>query len=142
MLEELEDVRLAEGVLANPGRQPGNPDGDPARSARSLLRCPRRKDAKMANTLTAQEIYTAIRSLPLAERLRLAERVVHDAADSASPGEPESTHERQRDLDAWSQDVEELARQIPADDFDRLDAALEEADRQAKEHVRRQMGLT
>lgn len=45
------------------------------------------------------------------------------------------------DLDAWSREIDELAAQIPQEDFDRLDVALEEADREAKEFVRRQMGL-
>ena len=51
-------------------------------------------------------------------------------------------HDDLDDLDAWSREIDELAAQIPQEDFDRLDVALEEADREAKEFVRRQMGLT
>ena len=54
--------------------------------------------------------------------------------DAGIPGEPE-------DLEAWSREIDELAARIPADDFDRLEAELAMADRQAKESVRRQMGL-
>lgn len=46
----------------------------------------------------------------------------------------------EEDLAAWSKEMEELARRIPQDDFDRIDAALAEADREAKELVRQQMG--
>jgi len=45
------------------------------------------------------------------------------------------------DLDEWSREVEALAAEIPAEDFERLEAALMEADREAKAYVRRQMGL-
>ena len=44
-------------------------------------------------------------------------------------------------LAAWSQGIEELAAQISDADFDRVDQALAEADKEAKEYVRRQMGL-
>lgn len=46
-----------------------------------------------------------------------------------------------QELDEWSREVDALASEIPAEDFDRLEEALEEADREAKELVRRQMGL-
>jgi hypothetical protein len=45
------------------------------------------------------------------------------------------------DLERWSHEVDELARRVPIEEFERLDAALAEADRDAKDHVRRQMGL-
>lgn len=45
-------------------------------------------------------------------------------------------------LAAWSREIDELAAQIPGDDFDRIDQALAQADQEAKENVRRQMGLT
>ncbi len=45
-------------------------------------------------------------------------------------------------LAAWSREVDALAAQMPEDDFDRVDEALAEADREAKAQVRRQMGLS
>ncbi len=45
-------------------------------------------------------------------------------------------------LAAWSREVDELAAQMSEDDFDRIDQALAEADREAKDYVRRQMGLS
>ena len=51
---------------------------------------------------------------------------------------PSRSDEEQR-LDAWYEETEEMARQIPPEDHDRLEAALAEADREAKEYVRRQM---
>lgn len=45
------------------------------------------------------------------------------------------------DPNDWSEEVEELAREIPDEDFDRLEAALAEADDLAKAQVRLQMGI-
>ncbi len=45
------------------------------------------------------------------------------------------------DLDAWSRDLDALAAAIPPEDFIGLDAALAQADKDAKDLVRRQMGL-
>ncbi len=45
-------------------------------------------------------------------------------------------------LAVWSREIDELAAQIPKDDFDRVDQALAQADQEAKDNVRRQMGLT
>jgi hypothetical protein len=44
--------------------------------------------------------------------------------------------------DSWSREIDELAAQIPLDDFERVELALAEADKKAKEMVRRQMGLS
>lgn len=44
------------------------------------------------------------------------------------------------ELDAWSRGVEELATEIPPEDFEALEEALAAADRQAKAIVARQMG--
>jgi len=52
----------------------------------------------------------------------------------AGPVEPE-------DWDAWESEMEALAANISPEDHLRVDAALAEADRDAKEFVRRQMGL-
>ncbi|MEM7584355.1 MAG: hypothetical protein AAF560_13280 [Acidobacteriota bacterium] len=45
-------------------------------------------------------------------------------------------------LALWSREIDEMAAQIPEDDFDRVDQALAQADREAKDSVGRQMGLT
>jgi hypothetical protein len=45
------------------------------------------------------------------------------------------------DWDAWERNMVELASKIPPDDFVRIEEALAEADREAKELMRRQMGL-
>jgi hypothetical protein len=45
------------------------------------------------------------------------------------------------DWDAWSREIDELAAEIPPEDFERVELALAEADKKAKEMVRRQMGL-
>ncbi len=52
----------------------------------------------------------------------------------AGPAAPE-------DWDAWEQEIETLAANISPEDHQRVEAALAEADREAKEFVRRQMGL-
>ena len=44
-------------------------------------------------------------------------------------------------LDKWRQELEAQAAQIASEDIQRLEAALAEADRLAKERVRREMGL-
>jgi len=59
------------------------------------------------------------------------ELVIDEAADAPSPEE----------LETWSREVDALAHAIPPDDFERLEAALAEADREAKAYVRRQMDL-
>lgn len=46
------------------------------------------------------------------------------------------------DLEEWSRELDDLAAALPPEEFDRVDAALAEADREAKDLVRRQMGLT
>lgn len=46
-----------------------------------------------------------------------------------------------QDLEQWSREIDRLAAAFPPEDFDFVDAALAEADKEAKEMVRRQMGL-
>ncbi len=46
------------------------------------------------------------------------------------------------DWDNWSREVDELASRVASEDFERLEAALAEADQRAKEQVRRRMGLS
>ena len=45
------------------------------------------------------------------------------------------------DLEQWSREIDEMAAALPPEDFDLVDAVLAEADKDAKEMVRRQMGL-
>lgn len=47
----------------------------------------------------------------------------------------------EEELDAWFGEINELTPKISQEDFERVDAALEEADKQAKEYIRRRMGL-
>lgn len=51
-------------------------------------------------------------------------------------GEPDAD-----DLEAWYRDLEAAVAQLDPSDAQRIDAALLEADEQAKALVRRQMGL-
>lgn len=46
------------------------------------------------------------------------------------------------DWDSWSREIDELAAKIPPEDFERVEIALADADKKAKEMVRRQMGLS
>lgn len=46
-----------------------------------------------------------------------------------------------QDWDVWEQEVAALAAEIPVEDHLRVEAALAEADREAKEFVRFRMGL-
>lgn len=54
-------------------------------------------------------------------------------------GEPESSPE---DIDRWYQELEMLVAQNDPKDMERLEAALKEADDQAKAMMRREMGLS
>lgn len=45
------------------------------------------------------------------------------------------------DLEAWYRDLEALVARLDPDDSRRMDAALRQADEQAKALVRREMGL-
>lgn len=45
------------------------------------------------------------------------------------------------DLEAWYRNVEALVAQLDPDDYQRTEAALRQADEQAKAVVRREMGL-
>jgi len=47
-----------------------------------------------------------------------------------------------QDLEKWSREIDEMAAAFPPEDFDLVDAALAEADDDAKEIVRRQLGLS
>lgn len=47
-----------------------------------------------------------------------------------------------RDLEDWSREIDDLAAALSPEDFDRVEAALAEADHEAKDLVRRQMGLS
>lgn len=45
------------------------------------------------------------------------------------------------ELRRWYQDLEEMVDKLDADDIERMEAAIREADEQAKALVRREMGL-
>jgi len=45
------------------------------------------------------------------------------------------------DLEAAWREIDEMAAKVPPEEFERLHTALAEANREAKEFVRRQMGL-
>jgi len=59
------------------------------------------------------------------------ELVIETAEPPADPGE----------IAAWSREIENAAAQIPDEEHRRFLAALEEHRREAKEQVRREMGL-
>lgn len=59
------------------------------------------------------------------------ELVVDEVGDRSSP----------EDLERWAREMDVLAAEIPPEDFERLEEALEQADREAKAHVRRLMGI-
>jgi hypothetical protein len=66
--------------------------------------------------MTVNQLYEAISSLPVEERLRLVERVVHDVAEasegsarrSATPGSP---------LDGLFADIPDLVDEVCADSY-------------------------
>lgn len=68
---------------------------------------------------------------PLPEEWREGKELLIQEADPAGPV----------DWDAWEREMEALAASILPEDHLLVEAALAEADREAKELVRRQMGL-
>jgi len=79
-----------------------------------------------------------VRDLVAPKRIRQRTKALPKVADGhAEPPELQDP----KDLDMWSRDLEALAAAIPPEDFLRLDAALAEADKEAKALERRQMGL-
>jgi hypothetical protein len=60
--------------------------------------------------VTVDQLYEAIRALPVAERLRLVERVVHDVAVCASPA-----NDGPRDLLGMFADAPDLIDQVCAE---------------------------
>jgi hypothetical protein len=56
-------------------------------------------------------------------------------------GEPATSAEPAEDDARWAA-IERAAAEITSEDFQRMQAALDEADRQAKDWMRRRMGLT
>lgn len=45
-------------------------------------------------------------------------------------------------LEAWAQELEAAATAVPAEEHDRFERALEEQERQSKDAVRREWGVT
>ena len=58
------------------------------------------------------------------------ELVVEDSAPAAAD-----------DLDAWSREIDEAARQLPVEEHEQFRDALDEVERQSKEATRREWGL-
>lgn len=46
-----------------------------------------------------------------------------------------------KELAAWSAEIDALSSEVPSDDFERIEIALKDADRESKEVVRRQMRI-
>ncbi|MFY9821898.1 MAG: hypothetical protein WAM82_10980 [Thermoanaerobaculia bacterium] len=61
--------------------------------------------------MTFQQIYEAISSLPLQERLRLVERVVHDAVEP-SMDTPEKRTAKGSPLDGLFSDIPDLVEEV------------------------------
>ena len=68
------------------------------------------------------------------------ERITLEIQESGRYREPPDPMSEE-ELDVWFREINELTPKISQEDFERVDAALEEADKQAKEYVRWRMGL-
>lgn len=66
--------------------------------------------------MTFQQIYEAISELPLQERLRLVERVVHDAVEP-SKGAPEKRIAQGSPLDGLFSDIPDLVEEVCAEAY-------------------------
>jgi hypothetical protein len=66
--------------------------------------------------MTFQQIYEAISSLPLQERLRLVERVVHDAVEPAK-SISEQTTAKGSPLDGLFSDIPDLMEEVCAEAY-------------------------
>ena len=78
--------------------------------------------------MTFQQIYEAISSLPLQERLRLVERVVHDAVEP-SKGTPEERTTKGSPLDGLFSDIPDLVEEVCAEAYrDRMTRRLRTSD--------------
>jgi hypothetical protein len=71
---------------------------------------------------------------PLPEEWSEGREVVVEEAEEEQPESPE-------EFDRWYEEMERLAADVDPQDIDRIMTALAEADVQAKEFVRREMGL-
>jgi hypothetical protein len=87
------------------------------------------ENATMVRAILEDGVIRPLENLPT--HWAEGQELVIDEASAPSPQE----------LDAWSREVDELAAEIPPEDFERLDEALAKADREAKSYIRRQMGL-
>jgi hypothetical protein len=52
-----------------------------------------------------------------------------------------SLADSEADLDRWEKELDEAAAQIPPEDHERMQRALEKIDRESKDAVRREWGL-
>jgi hypothetical protein len=66
--------------------------------------------------MTFQQIYEAISALPLRERLRLVERVVHDAVEPHKDV-PESRNAKGSPLDGLFSDIPDLVEEVFAEAY-------------------------
>jgi hypothetical protein len=66
--------------------------------------------------MTFQQIYEAISALPLKERLRLVERVVHDAVEPPK-GTPETRTAKGSPLDGLFSDAPDLMEEVCAEAY-------------------------
>ncbi len=78
--------------------------------------------------MTFQQIYEAISSLPLKERLRLVERVVHDAVEPAK-NSPDKRAAKGSPLDGLFSDIPDQMEEICAEAYrDRATRRLRTSD--------------
>jgi hypothetical protein len=66
--------------------------------------------------MTVNQLYEAIRSLPVDERLRLVERVVHDVAE-VSGGSAQTSAAKGSPLDGLFADIPDLVDKVCADAY-------------------------
>ena len=83
----------------------------------------------MVRAILHEGIIRLLSSLP--EEWREGQELLIQEAVTTSPD----------DWDAWEQEVASLAAEIPLEDHLRVEAALAEADREAKDFARRRMRL-
>ena len=83
----------------------------------------------MVRAVLHEGVIEPLSSLP--EEWAEGQELLIREVDSAAP----------EDWDAWEREMEALAAKISPEDHERVEAALAEANREAKDFVRRQMGL-
>jgi uncharacterized membrane protein len=69
------------------------------------------------------------------------EPLLSDWAEGKEPLVEDSTFAAAEDLEAWTREIDEAARQLPAQDHERFREALDDVERQSKEATRREWGI-